>query len=484
MVTPPWLHARVRSPPVGGLILAHFLERERASILDALRDWLRIPSISADPAHATDVRASAEWCAQRMRSVGLEHVELLETDGHPSVYGDWLHAEGAPTVVVYGHHDVQPVDPLDEWTTPPFDATVRDGRLFARGAIDDKGQVLYHLEAVRGLLHETGRLPVNLKLLIEGEEEHGSRNFEALLERERERLACDVVVVSDTAMLGEEVPSMCIGMRGLVCFDVLLRTAKADLHSGSFGGAVPNAAHVAARLVTALHDERRRVAVPGFYDDVRELTEAERLSFAAVPFDDDHFRRVAGVQRLEGETGATTLERIWSRPTAEVTGIASGYAGDGVKTIVPATASLKVTFRLVADQDPHAVATAFERWLHDQVGDGVEVRVEQLSGVAAALTPVYHPAVVAAARAIERVWRRPPLLTREGGSGPEEALARILDRPVIYLGVGLPDDRAHAPDERALLEQLWRGLLAVGELWIELGAAADQSDWISRWRSA
>lgn len=469
---------------MGGLLLQDFLDRERDSILEALGEWLRIPSISADPTYTADVRTSAQWCAARMRAVGLEHVELIETDGHPSVYADWLHAAGAPTVVVYGHHDVQPIDPLEEWLSPPFEPTVRDGQLFARGAIDDKGQVLSHLEAVRGLLHECGHLPVNLKFLVEGEEEDGSRNFETLLEHERDRLACDVVVVSDTGMLAADVPSMCTGMRGLAAFDVVIRTAEADLHSGSFGGAVPNAAHVAARLVAALHDPSRRVTIPGFYDNVRELTEAERLSFAAVPFDDEDFEHVAGVRRLEGEAGATTLERIWSRPTAEVTGMTSGYGGVGVKTIVPATAALKVTFRLVADQDPLDIATAFEQWVLASVGEGVDVTVTRLGSVAAALTPVYHPAVGAAARAIERVWGRSPLYTREGGSGPEEALARILGRPVIYLGVGLPDDRIHAPNERVVLDQLWRGLLAVGELWNELGALGHQPDWISQWRTA
>jgi len=464
-------------------VLDEFLDRERESILGALTEWLRIPSISVDPARAADVRESARWCAAHMKAVGLEHVEILETAGHPAVYADWLHAAGAPTIVVYGHHDVQPVDPLPEWTTPPFEPTVRDGQLFARGAIDDKGQVLYHLAAVRGLLQETGRLPVNVKFLVEGEEEDGSRNFETLLQREQERYACDAVVVSDTAMLGEDEPSICTAMRGLLAFDVTIRTAEADLHSGSFGGAVPNAAHVAAHLVAALHDADRRVALPGFYDAVRPLTDAERRSFAAVPHSDEEFARVAGVHRLEGEAGATTLERIWSRPTAEVTGIGSGYAGDGVKTIVPATASLKVTFRLVADQDPSTIARGFEPWVREIAGAGVDVTVAPLGAVAPALTPVAHPTVAATARAIERVWGRAPLFTREGGSGPEEALARILERPVIYLGVGLPDDRIHAPNERAVLSQLWRGVLAVGELWTELGLLADEPDWKTQWRT-
>jgi acetylornithine deacetylase/succinyl-diaminopimelate desuccinylase-like protein len=404
-----------------------------------------------------------------MEQLGLEHVRLLETEGHPSVYGDWLHAPGAPTVLVYGHHDVQPVDPLAEWVTPPFEPAVREGQLFARGAVDDKGQVLYHLEALRGLFElGDGRLPVNVKLLVEGEEEIGSVNFEALLEREAPRLACDAVVVSDTGMLGPDVPSMCTGMRGLVQLWVELRTASVDLHSGSYGGAVPNAAHVAAQLVAALHDADGRVRVPGFYDRVRPLTERERDMFARVPFDEDAFLREAGVARLTGEAGATTLERIWARPTAEVVALRSGSSPDTPRTIVPATAQFVLTCRLVADQDPLEILERCERWLHEQTPEGVEIRCAPHGAVAPSLTPLDAPAVRAAERAIERVWGAAPLATREGGSGPEEALGRVLDAPVVFLGVGLPDDGIHGPNERIVLDQLWRGVLAAGELWDEL----------------
>ena len=261
------------------LNLADHVARHGDEILDRLGAWLAIPAISADPAHADDVRSSAEWCAAEMRRVGLEGVTLLETPLHPSVYGEWLHAgPGAPTVLVYGHHDVQPVEPLDEWQSPPFEATVRDGQLFARGAVDDKGQVLYHLEVVRALLARDGRLPVNLKIVVEGEEEFGSPNFPALLEAHRERLGCDVVIVSDTGMLSVDEPSMCIGMRGLAGFDVHLRSASTDLHSGVFGGAVLNPAHLAARIVADLHDEHGRVTIPGFYDRVRTLNPTEQRS--------------------------------------------------------------------------------------------------------------------------------------------------------------------------------------------------------------
>jgi acetylornithine deacetylase/succinyl-diaminopimelate desuccinylase-like protein len=455
-------------------LLGDFLAAERAAVLDALAGWVRIPSIGAQPHHDTDVATSAEWCAERMAAAGLEHVEVLATGGHPAVYGDWLHADAPFTALVYGHHDVQPADPLDEWSSPPFEPTVRSGRLFGRGASDDKGQVLCHLEAIRGLLGRSGpgAVPVNVKVIVEGEEEIGSPHFEALLEAERARLACDAVVVSDTSMWAADVPSISTGMRGLVAFDVQVRTAGRDLHSGVFGGAVPNAAHWAARLVAALHDRSGRVALPGFYDAVRPLGPAERAAFAALPLDDAAWAANASVRCLEGEAGIPLLERLWARPTCDVTGLHSGYGGDGVKTIVPASARLKVTFRLVADQSPLAVADAFDAWARDQVPAGVELAIRRDVAIGPALTPIDHPAVAALARTITRVWRAEPLFTRSGGSGPEEALGRILGAPVLHLGIGLTSDRIHAPDEGVDLEQFGRGVLAAGELWRELAALA------------
>jgi acetylornithine deacetylase/succinyl-diaminopimelate desuccinylase-like protein len=453
--------------------LEAYSETERDRIVGTLFDWLRIPSISADPAHEGDVRASAEFCARLMREAGLENVGLLETGGLPAVYGDWCHAgPGAPTVLVYGHHDVQPVDPVELWTSPPFDPVVADGECRARGAIDDKGQTLYQIESVRGLLARDGRLPVNVKLLVEGEEEVGSPNFEVLLHREADRFACDVVVVSDTGMISPDVPSTTVGMRGLVAFDVALRTANTDLHSGMWGGTVPNAARLAADLCTALHDGQGRVTLPDFYDRVRELSDVEKKSLDAQPFDEAEFRMSAGgVPYLEGEEGYSPLERIGVRPTAEIVGLHSGYGGPGIKTIVPATAGFKVAFRLVPDQRPEDVEPAFRAWLADRVPTGVEVVVTPEGGVAPALTPVDHPAVAALTRVVEAVWGQPPLFTREGGSGPEEALGRLLAAPVLFLGVGLPGDRIHAPNERMVMDQFWKGLLAAAELLIELGGA-------------
>jgi len=453
------------------LVLEDWVEGERDRIVATLCDWLRIPSISAHPDRVVDVRRSADFTAALLAGAGMEHVEVLETAagaGLPSVYADHLHAAaGAPTVLVYGHHDVQPVDPLEEWTSPPFEPVLVDGELRGRGAIDDKGQTLFQVEAVRGLL-ATGRLPVNVKFLVEGEEEVGSPNFETLLEAERERLGCDVVVVSDTDMWAPDVPSVCVGMRGLIAYGVALRTARADLHSGLFGGAVPNPAHLIARIVAALHDADGRVTVPGFYDAVRPLTDAEEASMATIPMDEAAWQAMAGVGRLEGEAGRTVLERIWTRPTCDVVGIAVGYAGAGVKTIVPAQGRFTVTFRLVPDQDPDVIGTAFRAWLADRVPDGVDVEVTRMGGVAPALTPVDHPAMAGLCRAVERVWGKAPLFTRIGGSGPEEALGRILAAPVLYLGVALPDDRFHAPNERMVMDQFWKGLLAAGELFGEL----------------
>jgi acetylornithine deacetylase/succinyl-diaminopimelate desuccinylase-like protein len=321
-------------------------------------------------------------------------------------------------------------------------------------------------------LQADGSLPCNVKFLIEGEEEVGSPHFEALLRAERERFACEVVVVSDTGMWSTDTPSVCMGMRGLVAFDIHIRTGRIDLHSGSFGGAVPNPAHLAARLVAALHDDQGRVTVPGFYDDVRPLLPEEKESFALLPFDAEQWREMAGTAALVGEEGYSTLERIWARPTCDVVGITVGYGGPGIKTIVPAEANVKVSFRLVADQDPAKIATAFKAFVHDVLPDWAEVSFRSEGpGVAAALTSADHPAVGALRTAIGRVFGTTPLFTREGGSGPEEALGRVLDAPVLYLGVGLPDDRFHAPNERMIMDMFWKGLLSAGELWHELRAA-------------
>ncbi|HYA44100.1 MAG TPA: M20/M25/M40 family metallo-hydrolase [Acidimicrobiales bacterium] len=479
------------------LELSAYLDRSKDRILTTLCRWLSIPSISADPAHAADLMASAEFCARLMSEAGFQKVEVLSAGepagpvgpgerggpggsrssrstggpGCPTVYGEHLGAgPSALTVLIYGHHDVQPADPLEQWSSPPFEPTVVDDQVRARGASDDKGQVLMQIEATRGLLACHDRLPVNVKLLVEGEEEVGSPHLGALLARNRERFSADVVVVSDTTMLAPEVPSTTVSMRGLVAFDVTLRTAKSDLHSGIWGGTVPNAALLAARLAGSLHDSEGKVTLPGFYDRVRELTQEEAEFLAKVPFDARRYRDEAGVAYLEGEAGRSPLERTGARPTAEVVGIHAGYGGPGMKTVVPAVANLKLALRLVPDQRPDEVEEALRAWLRQRVPTGAELSVTRYGGVAALVTPFGHSAVKAVSRALERVWGREVIFTREGGSGPEEALGRLLGAPVIALGVGLPTDNFHAPNERLVLRQLWLGILAAGELLVELGS--------------
>jgi acetylornithine deacetylase/succinyl-diaminopimelate desuccinylase-like protein len=438
-----------------------YVKTEAESLIAELSEWCAIPSISTDPAHRADVRRSAEHLAGLMEAAGLS-AEILPVDGgQPAVYAEWLGAgEGSPTVTVYGHHDVQPVDPIEQWTTPPFEPTVRDGCLYARGASDDKGQVHFQLAAVRHLLAAVAGLPVNLKFFVEGEEEAGSPNIEAFLAEHADQLACDVIFVSDTGMYAADVPSLVTAMRGMAYFQVDLRTAASDLHSGEFGGTVPNAVAALVQLLAGLKDGHGRIAIPGWYDQVLDLTDEERSQFAALPFDPEAFKRVAGVRALPGERGWTPLERIGGRPSADVCGIWGGYTGTGSKTVIPAEAHAKVSFRLVPDQDPATLRPLFERWAIDNAPEGAEVSVRWLHGVKPCRTPLDHPGNQAARRAVARAWGIEPLFTREGGSGPERALSDTLAASCVYLGVMLPEDRIHAPDERLSLTSYFNGVRA------------------------
>ena len=446
-----------------------FVRAEADGLVAELSEWCAIPSISADPGHAADVRRSADHLAGLMEAAGLDTEVLAADGGQPAVYAEWLGAgSGAPTVTVYGHHDVQPADPLEAWTTPPFEPTVRDGCLHARGASDDKGQIHFQVAAIRHLLAADGRLPVNVKFLVEGEEESGSPTIDAFLGEHGDRLACDLICVSDTAMVAEDVPSLVTAMRGLVYFQVDLRTAPADLHSGSFGGAVPNAVAELVQLLAGLKDAAGRIAVDGWYDDVVDLTDEERANLAAVPFDPEQLQAVTGVGALPGEQGYTHLERMSARPTADVNGIWGGFTGVGPKTVIPAEAHAKVSFRLVADQDPAKLEPLFERWVRDRAPAHAEVSVRSFGGVKPAMTPLDHPGNRAAARAVARAFGKEPLLVREGGSGPERALTDALGAACVYLGVMLPGDRIHAPNERLLLANYYRGVRAAAYTFEEL----------------
>ncbi|MEU6417603.1 dipeptidase [Streptomyces spiralis] len=448
-----------------------YIEQHRTAFLDDLVEWLRIPSVSAQPDHAPDVRDSADWLATKLKETGFTTAEAWQTEGAPAVFAEWPSDDpDAPTVLVYGHHDVQPAAREDGWDSEPFEPVVRGNRLYARGAADDKGQVFFHTLGVRAHLAATGRTTpaVHLKLLIEGEEESGSPHFRALVERHAGRLAADAVIVSDTGMWSEDTPTVCTGMRGLAECEIRLSGPDQDIHSGSFGGAVPNPATAAARLVAALHDEHARVAVPGFYDGIVELTERERELFAELPFDEDQWLRTAKSHAAHGEAGYSTLERVWARPTAEVNGIGGGYQGPGSKTIIPSTAMVKLSFRLVAGQDPDHIEKAVRAWVDEHVPDGIRHQTVFGAATRPCLTPLEHPALRSVARSMGRAFGTPVRFTREGGSGPAADLQEVLDAPVLFLGISVPSDGWHAPNEKVELDLLLKGVETSAYLWGDL----------------
>jgi acetylornithine deacetylase/succinyl-diaminopimelate desuccinylase-like protein len=440
----------------------------------ALRQWLAIPSVSADPAHHADVRRSAEWLASYLKHAGFPVAEVWETAGLPAVYAHWPSADDkAPRVLIYGHHDVQPADLADGWDHPPFEPAERDGRLYGRGASDDKGQVLLHALGVRACLAAAGAQapPVSITMIIEGEEESGSPHFASLLRERAGQLSADVIVVSDTTMWAADIPSICTGMRGLAEAEITVTGPTRDLHSGSFGGGVPNPVHALAALLAGLHDGDGRVTLPGFYDDVVPLSDSERDLLAKLPFDEKSWLADAGDSGATyGEAGYTTLERIWARPTAEINGIWGGHTGPGPKTIIPAAAHAKVSFRLVADQEPDAVIASLVKYINAVTPNGLVASVTPGHGVRPCRSPIDSPAVAAARRAMERAFGREVLFTKEGGSGPEADLADILGAPLVFVAVGLDADRIHAPNEYVDLSRLLRGAETVAYLWEELAA--------------
>jgi acetylornithine deacetylase/succinyl-diaminopimelate desuccinylase-like protein len=446
-----------------------FIHTNRDRYVAELTQYLAIPSISALPEHAGDVRRCAEWTSAELQRIGLENVRLVETGGCPVVYGEWLHAEGAPTVLIYGHYDVQPVDPVDLWESPPFEATVRDGEIYARGAADDKGQVFMHLKALEAHLTRTGRLPVNVKVIVEGEEEVGSINLDSFVRHHRTMLAADVVVISDSAMFDRGVPSICYALRGLVYYQIDLRGTKSDLHSGVFGGAVVNPAMALAQMLAQMKDRSGRIKVPGFYDEVRPLSAEERAAWQELPFNEKAYRKELGAPKLFGETGYSVLERVWARPTLEINGLLSGFTGEGSKTVIPAVAMAKVSMRLVPDQDPDTIANRFEAYAKKIAPRSVELTLTRLHGGKPWITEYDNPYVRAAARAIEQGFGKPPVFCREGGSIPVvSTFKEELGVPAVLFGIGLPDENAHAPNERLDLGNLHNGIVASAVLYDEL----------------
>jgi acetylornithine deacetylase/succinyl-diaminopimelate desuccinylase-like protein len=446
-----------------------FINVNRERYLEELKAFLAIPSISALPQHADDVKRCANWCADEMRRIGMENVKLVDTPGNPVVYGDWLGAAGAPTILFYGHYDVQPVDPLELWQSPPFEATVRDGEIYARGSADDKGQVFMHFKAIEAHLKQNGALPVNMKIILEGEEEVGSVNLDNFIRDHKSELGADVVVISDSPMFARGVPSICYGLRGLVYFQIDLRGSNTDLHSGSFGGAVANPAFVLSQIIAQMKDRGGRIKIPGFYDDVVPLQDEERKEWATLPFNEKEYKKAFGIPKVFGETGYTTLERTWARPTFEVNGLLSGFTGEGAKTVLPAVAMAKVSMRLVPNQTPDKIAGLFEAHLRDVTPKTVELKITRMHGGKPWMTSYDNPFVQAAGRAIERGFGRKPVFTREGGSIPVvSTFQEELGLPSVLFGVGLPDENAHAPNEKLDVANFHGGIISSAFLYEEL----------------
>ncbi|MBA2571152.1 MAG: dipeptidase [Chloroflexi bacterium] len=443
-----------------------YLERTATERMDEYQAFLRIPSISALSEHATDMRIAADWLADQMRDIGIEHVEVSATRGHPVVYGDWLRADGAPTILVYGHYDVQPVDPLELWVRPPFDPRVEDGRIYARGAADDKGQIHLHIWAARAWLETHGRLPVNVRYVFEGEEESGSVHFDEWLEANRHRLGADLAVISDSGFYQGNVPAITIGLRGLMYAQVDVTGPSQDLHSGTYGGNVQNPANALAAILAGLRAPDGSVVVPGFYDEVRDLSEQERAEFARLEFDEAGLAREIDVPALFGEPGFGVLERRGARPTLDVNGLWGGFQGEGSKTIIPAHAHAKVSCRLVPDMDPRRTFDRVRDHVLAIAPSGVRVDVQLISLGMWSLTGIDHPATRAAAKCLEDVFGQSPVYLREGGSIPAAAsFGSMLGLPVVLLGFTPPDDHAHSPNEFMTLANYEGGIRTIARYW-------------------
>ena len=441
-----------------------YYRQNQARFVEGLRAFLRIPSVSTLSQHNSDVRRAAEFVRDELAAAGLSCTELIEGDGHPLVYGEWLGAPGKPTVLFYGHYDVQPADPLDEWKSPPFEPEIRGDDLFARGAADDKGQVYLQIKAVEGLLRTRGKLPVNVKFLIEGEEEAGGEHIEAYVRSRPPRLGADAAVICDTEMFAPDLPTICIGLRGIVYGELFVEGANHDLHSGVYGGAAPNPIHAIAEIVCALKDREGRIQIHGFYDRVKPPDAKERQSWSRLPFDEKQYtEQEMGARELVGEPGIPLVERVWARPTLEVHGIRGGFTGEGAKTVIPARAVAKISARLVADQRPEEAAEQLRAAVKQACPKGVTAEFRVLHAGAPSLTNPDNPFIHAAADAMQQVFGKETVYIRSGGSIPVVGLFdEHLGIPSVLMGFGLPDDNLHAPNEKFHLPNFFRGMESVG----------------------
>lgn len=439
-----------------------YFSEHREEHIEQLKDWLRIPSVSALSEHKQDMQKAAGWAVDALKTAGLENVKLHTTNGNPVIYADYLHSPNAPTLLIYGHYDVQPVDPLNLWDSPPFEPEIRGDKIYARGATDDKGQVFLHIKAIEAILKTEQKLPVNIKFCIEGEEEVGSPNLPIFIESNLDLLKCDYVLVSDTSLLEKGKPAICTGLRGLCSMEVKVTTANTDLHSGSFGGGVPNALHAMVSLLSSFHDEHGKVTVEGFYEGTPEMTPELRAEFAKLQHDDDKLAQSLELSSLYGEEEFTFVERIGARPTLELNGVYGGFQGEGSKTVIPREANAKITCRLVGKQDPQDILNKIERHVNQHIQKGAKVEFTPLERAFAFTMDPSLPILQQAADSFEAVYGTRAVFTRDGGSLPIiESMSRILSAPAVLMGFGLPDENLHAPNEHFNLENFDKGLLTI-----------------------
>jgi len=441
--------------------------------LGELKDLLRIPSVSTLPEHKDDVRRAAQFVADEMKRIGMEHVEVIPTTGHPLVYGDWLHAAGKPTVLCYGHYDVQPPDPLNEWHTPPFEPTERNQNIYARGAVDDKGQMYMHLKALESLFKTSGgKLPINVRLIIEGEEEVGGEGIARFVREHPERLKADFALVSDTEMFAPDLPTLCVGLRGMCYTEVEATGAMTDLHSGMYGGAAPNPLEALARIITKLKDENGKILIPHFYDRVQKPSADELQAWKSLPFNEEHYRKTeVGSKELTGEGGYSVLERTWARPTLEVHGMPGGFIGAGGKTVIPAKASAKISMRLVPDMRPDEIFKLYSDFVHSIVPKGIEIKIKSFSMADPIVINTDNKYVKASTAAMKDVFNKETVFIRSGGSIPIVAdFEKHLKIPSVMMGFGLPDDNLHAPNEKFHIPNFYRGIESIILFFQRLGA--------------
>ena len=445
-----------------------YINSHKESYIEELKELLKIPSISTLAENKRDMITAAEFVLGKLRTAGMENVKIIETKGHPLVYADWLNAPGKPTVLIYGHYDVQPVDPINLWDSPPFEPTIKEGKIYARGATDDKGQMYMHIKSVEAFMKTQGKLPLNVKFIIEGEEEIGSGNLEEFVGKNQDLLKCDAVLISDTSLYGPGIPTLTYGLRGLCYMEVEVTGPNRDLHSGTFGGGVDNPINVLAGMISKLKDNDGKIKIPGFYNDVVKLTKKERENFKSLPFSQKKYAQELGVKQLNGEKGYSTLERVWARPTLDCNGIFGGFTGEGAKTVLPSKATAKISMRLVPNQDPKKISKLFKSYINKIAPKTVKINIKDLHGAYPIATSLDDKATLAAAKALAKVFGKKTVFMREGGSIPIVVVfAKKLKASPVLMGMGLNTENLHSPNEHFNLNHFHLGILSSAHFLVE-----------------